>query len=43
MSMNTIKIPKLTRGHCNTGLGAFKDDIVKLNAAIEYLIIAGSD
>lgn len=37
------KIRGILCGHCNTGLGAFKDDIVKLNAAIEYLIIADNN
>src|ERR1051325_379040 len=33
----TGKIRGLLHSNCNTGLGMFKDDVIKLRAAIEYL------
>lgn len=37
----TLKIRGVLCGHCNTALGAFKDNIDSLNSAIEYLKTSG--
>jgi hypothetical protein len=38
---NSLKIRGILCGHCNTGLGAFKDKIENLQAAINYLLKSG--
>ncbi len=38
---NSLKIRGVLCGHCNTGLGAFKDNIENLKAAINYLLKSG--